>query len=494
MMKLLISRGCIVLLAVISSYTVHAQWMQWECRSNNTLDEFGTYINEMKDRGYAPVNISAVTHFNSPRISSIWRKANINDWACWYGMNQQSFIDKITDFNNRQLSPIDITVWNEDGEARFAAIWQKLEYEGVIEIGIGADELKTKIVDWDKKGYSPRDLNGYSLNGVTYYTCIFDRKPKGILSISYGLTEAAFQEQFDRLTPLGYYPIDVNYFNDNGTIKCNGIWAKGNDAWECRRGYSIEEFQDFLDRKTNEGFTPVDVDQYYANGNFFFGATLTKPTQQAIANPGYNKPTELPINNTGTVLPIAPVEQQTQVWCWLATGEMIFKHFGVPNLNPNGNYQCGIIGSIFRNSICNANCFNANCIRGSGSNANTVRMFKDYAWIADRSVFSCNEGYELNFNTIRSNIDRDKPILCGISPNRKQYYFGAEHVAVLIGYEVRNGIPYVIINDPYPYPSNGNLYIRSGAVVLQRNQYLISLESFTQNMFWHWSLSNIQIN
>jgi hypothetical protein len=469
--------------------------MQWECRSNNTLTEFGRFVDDMKARGYAPVNLNVVTYYNDPRVSSIWQKANINDWACWYGMDQGAFIDKIKNFNQSGLSPIDIAVWKENGGVtRFAAIWQKIEYEGIIEIGLKESELREKILAYNKKGYSPRDINGYDINNAIVYTCIFDRKPKGTLSIAYGKTEADFQKEFDKNTPLGYYPINVNYFNYNGSIRCNGIWAKGNDAWESRKGYSTDEFQDFLNKKTDEGFVPVDIDQYFKDGEFRFGATFTKANKpNVVLSPTYNQPNLVSTENLKNILAITPVEQQTQVWCWLATGEMIFRHYNIANLNPDGNFQCGIIGSIFYNSPCYTNCFNSTCIRGSGSNANTVQMLKDYSWIASKKVFNCREAFELSYLTIKDNIDRQKPILCGISPNRRQYYMGAEHVVLLVGYEVIDQTPYVIINDPFPYNSYDNPYLKANATVLRKNQYLIELRKFTNNLYWHWSLSGIDI-
>jgi hypothetical protein len=42
-------------------------------------------------------------------------------------------------------------------------------------------------------------------------------------------------------------------------------------------------------------------------------------------------------------LNIAPVLQETPVWCWLASMEMALKHYNVPNLSPGGSYQCGLV-------------------------------------------------------------------------------------------------------------------------------------------------------
>ena len=173
---------------------------------------------------------------------------------------------------------------------------------------------------------------------------------------------------------------------------------------------------------------------------------------------------------------------------------MVFRHFGVRNNNPAGNFQCGIIGTIMSDTECYTNCFNARCIRPSGSNYATVKMLKDYAWLSSKRVLTASETYELPFAVIKANIDAQKPIIAGVSPTRKQYYEGAEHVALIVGYEAGPSGVNVIINDPYPYPPMGNFYTQNGATALSDYQYKMSLRDFTKNLFWHWSIHNISVS
>ena len=484
-----------LLFVCLFSVTGRAQWMQWECRSNLSMTDFSDYVAHMKERGYAPVNMSVVSYSNEPRVSSIWQKADISDWACWHGMNQHAFVNKIKEFNQKGLSPIDISVWKENaGELRFAAIWQRANYDGIIELDVNEDELDEMINKYSDQGYSPRDINGYSVDNEIMYACVFDKQPKGEVVVSFGNDEPSFQKEFDKNTALGFVPIDVHYFNYRGAVVCSGIWTKQSLSWDCRKGFTIESFERYLEEKTDNGFVPVDIDQYSLNGVFYYGATLTKQNEKKQnQTPAFvrRKPSTSSLQET--VLNIPPVQQQTTVWCWLAAGEMIFKHFNLPNVNPGGNYQCGIIGTIFYNSVCNNDCMNSLCIRPSGSNYNTLKMLKDFPWLTGRKVLSCREGFELSFSVVKNNIDQQKPILCGISPNRRLYYQGAEHAVLLIGYKVVNLTPYYIINDPFPYSNTDNPYLKAGANKLQNNQYLIRAETFTKRLFWHWSLADFNI-
>jgi len=51
----------------------------------------------------------------------------------------------------------------------------------------------------------------------------------------------------------------------------------------------------------------------------------------------------IPRNSKAEQLSIDPEIQSSPVWCWLAVGKMVFRHFDIENVNPL-NYQCGIVG------------------------------------------------------------------------------------------------------------------------------------------------------
>src|SRR5947207_11062675 len=78
-------------------------------------------------------------------------------------------------------------------------------------------------------------------------------------------------------------------------------------------------------------------------------------------------------------LSVSPRLQETYVWCWIAVGQMIFEYYDIPNVNPAGDYQCGIVGLLaagtWRND-CAYRC--QNCTVPAGSAAGVIRMLEDY--------------------------------------------------------------------------------------------------------------------
>lgn len=197
-----------------------------------------------------------------------------------------------------------------------------------------------------------------------------------------------------------------------------------------------------------------------------------------------------PAPRCSALLRVVPVYQQTQVWCWLAVGEMLFRHYGIRNVNPAGNFQCGIVGAISDpSSPCYSNC--GACIRPSGSNQGTLSMLANYAGAVAGRRFEYSEARVISPAEIVQNIDARRPIMAGISTNRRIYDTDSEHVALIVGYEILGGTMHVIVNDPFPYAAGGNPFIRHGGTQLQPYQYRIAYDRFRNGVFWHWSIFNI---
>jgi Papain-like cysteine protease AvrRpt2 len=205
-----------------------------------------------------------------------------------------------------------------------------------------------------------------------------------------------------------------------------------------------------------------------------------------------------------TTMNIAPVMQETEVWCWLAVGEMIFKHYGLPNVNPDNDYQCGIIGAVGYSlngacDKCNVNC--ANCQVPAGSAEMFTRMISSYPKVASNAVYQSQNTLKSSFYSfalgeaqIKNEIDNFRPIVTGINPGQGFVLPGnSQHVALIVGYYYDNNSNFMLkINDPFPYYSKGvNVYVNAGGIDNGNLSYQISLFNFTNNLRWNTTWAQI---
>jgi len=179
-----------------------------------------------------------------------------------------------------------------------------------------------------------------------------------------------------------------------------------------------------------------------------------------------------------TNLDIDPVAQQTPEWCWAATSEMVLSYYGYPNLNPGGDYQCGVVGA--QGGICSANC--AMCLNGGGTTQRIALVIRLYTIVAAQLTGYTNSHFHpvahgvLSPQQIVASIDNDAPVLAGITPNGIPFPPGlgiSQHAVLIVGYEGDAKALNIILNDPYPYSGVIPPYIQVGGKLLQSGQYEI---------------------
>jgi hypothetical protein len=195
------------------------------------------------------------------------------------------------------------------------------------------------------------------------------------------------------------------------------------------------------------------------------------------------------------VLPIQPVVQETQVWCWLAVGEMIFKYLGIRNVNPAGIYQCGIIGALAAdqygmNHPCNVDC--RNCVVPAGEEVWVRAMLERYPAVVQavygpaQQLVAGHDSRILSPDEVAAEIDAGLPMIAGVTPYGLPAGVSA-HVALIIGYERgQDGALWLLVNDPYPYNFAGhNPYVAAGGQEQPGGgSYWISYDNFAYGLQW----------
>lgn len=198
-------------------------------------------------------------------------------------------------------------------------------------------------------------------------------------------------------------------------------------------------------------------------------------------------------------LSIPPVAQESPVWCWVTVGEMVFRYYDVPNLNPVGDYQCGIIGARFGpGTVCWTNC--RACQVPAGNPSEITRMLFEYPIFAGRvthrqipGLLSTHVLSAISKDQVKQEIDDGRPIIVGISPGGGSSAFSA-HVALIIGYEEEDEAFLFTINDPFPYQyvaPRTDPYLRAGGTGGE-GQYTIKYDTFRQQLSWRETFYGIR--
>lgn len=193
-------------------------------------------------------------------------------------------------------------------------------------------------------------------------------------------------------------------------------------------------------------------------------------------------------------LPIRSLYQETEVWCWAAVSEMVFRYYGVPAVNPD--YQCGIVGGL--GGQCATNCYS--CVFSAGQMSNLVAVMEGYPRFV--SQYNGRPSTEidvtplfrpLSFNELRAEIDASRPVVAAISPSGMSTST-PEHVSLVVGHQDDGGgDPIIYVNDPFPFAILGHdPYVAAGGTQLQTGGYAIRYGAFVTLLQWTESVWQIQ--
>jgi len=216
------------------------------------------------------------------------------------------------------------------------------------------------------------------------------------------------------------------------------------------------------------------------------------------------------------VLDVEPIMQKTGSWCWLASAAMVLTYYGMPTVNPSGDYQCGLAGLLdatvdwhggYNPGPCDRNCW----VCGHETSgpffriAKAVSEYPKYASAFFRSngrnlnhnwprTVNYEIGRDLSWETLVSEIDEGRPIIIGISPGRYLPPGLAQHAVVIVGYEGGQEDPEVIINDPYDYSGLPDPYTVNGGSKDPKvmGRYSIPLAALVRELGWNTSIYRLE--
>jgi hypothetical protein len=150
---------------------------------------------------------------------------------------------------------------------------------------------------------------------------------------------------------------------------------------------------------------------------------------------GREQNTQAPASQQTNTLPVPLIPQQTRLWCWAASAQMIMTHLGgtTPSQCEQANHY------LFKDRCCTSPTPDA-CVNGG---------WPEFAYYGYTSVRrtppSGTGGTALTWDELRQQIDNNMPV--AFSWHKKS---GGGHMMTAIGYTSLNNINHVIIHDPWP--------------------------------------------
>lgn len=238
----------------------------WEARHGLTSQAFQQELDKLAAQGYRLVDVSGYGVGGQERYAAIWQKRAGPAWEERHGLTADAYQREFDRLTGQGYRPVHVSGYAVGGEVRFAAIFEK--GSGIAWIArhdLTSDQYQRQFNRFTADGYRLVDVSGYAVDGQERYAAIWEKSVGPDWETHHGMTEALYQQEFDRLAGQGYRPVRISAWGVGNTSHYAAIWEKGQGPqWASQHSLLPAQYQEAFNSMTKAGFQLSRITAYQA--------------------------------------------------------------------------------------------------------------------------------------------------------------------------------------------------------------------------------------
>lgn len=235
-----------------------AQTLQTDYFEDNN-DSHQSY-NEL---GYRPVRLTGYVDGGQVRYFTRWiHNTDGRAWKGYFGKTVTEFDALVNTLKSQGYVMTDVSGYDTPNGVRYAMLWEKkaglplflpfrnTTYAGmqILHDGIG------------QQGWVPHRVEGYEVNGQSYYTSIWYYQPGAGYIIHSRMTYQQYQDHFSNYNGQGYRLTHLDAHTVGSTVYYSGIWKPSASSPAVRSNRDGREFQRYYNNYWAAGY---NIDNFY---------------------------------------------------------------------------------------------------------------------------------------------------------------------------------------------------------------------------------------
>jgi hypothetical protein len=211
-------------------------------------------------------------------FAAIWDKSNGPAWQARHGLSSAQYQQTFNELVGQGYRPVDVSGYSVGGQATYAAIFEKRSAPQFAAVhGLSNARYQQEFNRLTGAGFKPVHVAGYTVGGQDQYAAIFEKSPSQGWAARHNIDGATYQREFDRWTRQGYRLVAVSGYNVNGTDRYAAIWEKmQSPAWVARHGLTSGQYQQAFNELAAQGYRVVKVNGWRSGNEPRFAAIWEK--------------------------------------------------------------------------------------------------------------------------------------------------------------------------------------------------------------------------
>jgi CubicO group peptidase (beta-lactamase class C family) len=248
-----------------SSRTYAAVWRKnadnrgWEVRTKLTDAEFSAKWEEMKNKGYRPIDQETHTVSGKTYYGAIWidNKEKL-DWASFRRMSSDEFSKKFNEYKSKYI-PVDVDAYEVDGDMLYSVIWveNKDNLSWVEKRNIPQADFGAQFDDYSGKGYRLYSTESYLRNGNQEYATIWVKEAQSRSWYARrDMNDTWFHNYWLKYSDLGYRLEDVEAYQTKDGIRYAGVWLENDNRVRWKYRDDVEKLvDDYVKKQPTAGMS-----------------------------------------------------------------------------------------------------------------------------------------------------------------------------------------------------------------------------------------------
>ncbi len=280
MLRLLFACGFVV----GSAGAVRAAAPEWEERHDLTATDFAKVSKELKEKGFRPTVVCGYALGKETRFTAVWEKrADGPEWEARHDLTAKQYETSATELKEKGFRPVEICGYEADGEARYAAIWEKEAKDAPAweaRHALTSDEFRKLYADLSNTGFRPVRVSGYAVGKEARFATVWEKAPKdAVWHTRRDLTAAQYQEVFEEQREKKHRLLSVSGYTVAGEERFAGVWQKPAAAEPTlftHHTMAAKQYEAALAEYKQKGFRPVQVSTYAVKEQAKYAAVWVK--------------------------------------------------------------------------------------------------------------------------------------------------------------------------------------------------------------------------
>lgn len=259
--------------------TAYAQANEWRAYHGLDADAYKTTFNELVDSGFRLNSISGYESDGEANFAVIFEKRESADWVSHPSLTYDNFGDKFWEYLDEGYQVTQINGYTIDGVDYYSGIWEKTEVEEwKARIGMSRDHMQNYFDKYIAEGYTVTQVSGYERAGKPLFAALWEMNNNTDWFSQGEMTYDEFMELFDKKRDECFRPVDIDGYQKDGVAYYNAIWEKedGRD-WAAWAGLDSSSFQEYLDQYLDEGYVLRTLNAYNVGTEPRFAGIWVKP-------------------------------------------------------------------------------------------------------------------------------------------------------------------------------------------------------------------------